>query len=88
MRLHKRPRERVRRDHFPDMRDSLLSLDGGKDEILGLRMSIFVRHPLGFSIGRAMSVEPRSIMMSGWTTKHPDSLSQYNEQLRTITMET
>jgi hypothetical protein len=64
------------------------SLDGGKDEILGLRMSIFVRHPLRFSIGRALSVEPGSIMMSGWTTKHPDSLSQYNEQLRTITMET
>jgi hypothetical protein len=41
------------------------SLDGGKDEILGLRMSILVRHPLRFSIGKALSVEPGSIMMTG-----------------------
>jgi hypothetical protein len=80
-------------------------LDGGKDEILGLRMTVFRRHPLRFSIGRALCVEPGSIMRTGWKAKyviflyppsssstnnmlrHPHSLSQYDDELRTITME-
>ena len=61
--------------------------DGGKDEVLGLRMSVFVRHPLRFSIGRALHVPPGSKMVTGWSAKHPVSLSQYSEDERTITME-
>jgi hypothetical protein len=60
---------------------------GGKDEILGLHMTVFSRHALRFSIGRALHVEPGSIMRTGWTVKYPSSLSQYNDALRTITME-
>jgi len=56
----------------------------GKDEILGLHMTVFSRHALRF----ALHVEPGSIMRTGWTQKHPDSLSQYKEALRTIAMET
>jgi len=63
-------------------------LDGGKDELLGLRMSLFVRHPLRFSIGRALHVPPGSVMKTGWQKKHPDSLSQYKDAHRTITIET
>jgi hypothetical protein len=44
-------------------------LDGGKDELLGLRMTAFVRHPLRFSIGRALHVAPGSIMRTGWTKR-------------------
>lgn len=61
---------------------------GGKDEILGLRMTVFVRHALRYSIGRALRVEPGSLMVSGWTVKHPTSLSQYDDSRRTITVET
>jgi hypothetical protein len=63
------------------------ALDGGKDEVLGLRMTIYNRHALRFSIGRALHVQPGSIMRTGWNTKHPVSLSEYNDSHRTITME-
>ncbi|KAH4802782.1 hypothetical protein HBI25_207700 [Parastagonospora nodorum] len=64
------------------------ALDGGKDELLGLRMTVHIRHPLRFSIGRALHVQPGSIMRTGWTVRHPTSLEDYDESLRTITMET
>ncbi|CAO2650730.1 Nn.00g020220.m01.CDS01 [Neocucurbitaria sp. VM-36] len=63
-------------------------LDGGKDEVIGVRMSVFKRHPLRWSIGRALHVKPGSIMVTGWGVKHPVSLSQYTDSRRTITMET
>ncbi|USP77680.1 hypothetical protein yc1106_04954 [Curvularia clavata] len=63
-------------------------LDGGKDEFLRLRMTVFRRHPLRFSIGRAVHVEPGSTMITGWSAKYPESLSQYDDARRTITMET
>lgn len=44
--------------------------DSGKDEILGLRMTVFPRHSLRFSIGRAIHVEPGSIMLTGWDEKY------------------
>ncbi|KAA8624393.1 hypothetical protein TUN199_09079 [Pyrenophora tritici-repentis] len=62
-------------------------LDGGKDEILGLRMTVFSRHALRFSIERALHVTPGSIMRSGWNAKYTASLSQYDDAQRTITME-
>ncbi|KAI8942961.1 hypothetical protein NX059_001000 [Plenodomus lindquistii] len=62
-------------------------LDGGKDEVLGLRMTVFRRHALRFSIGRALHVEPGSIMVTGWKAKHPTSLADYDNARRTITME-
>jgi hypothetical protein len=61
--------------------------DGGKDEVLGLRMTIFKHHPLRFSIGRALHVAPGSAMVTGWQTKRPVSWSQYSDKKRTITME-
>jgi hypothetical protein len=63
-------------------------LDGGKDEILGVRMTVFTRHPLRFSIGRALHVEPGSIMRTGWNDPYPELLDQFDPSLRTITMET
>ncbi|KAJ4324428.1 hypothetical protein N0V94_001326 [Neodidymelliopsis sp. IMI 364377] len=63
-------------------------LDGGKDEILGTRMTIFARHALRYSIGRALHVRPGSIMLTGWKEKHPERLSDYDDSSRTITMET
>jgi hypothetical protein len=62
-------------------------LDGGKDEILGLRMTIFTRHSLRFSIGRALHVDPGSVMRTGWNHPYPESLTQFDPSLRTITME-
>ena len=49
-------------------------------------MTVFSRHALRFSIGLALHVELVSIMRTGWTVKYPSSLSQYNEELRTISM--
>jgi len=63
-------------------------LDGGKDEVLGLRMTVFSRHALSFSIGRATKVAPGSIMITGWSSPNPTSLSQYDHSRCTITMET
>jgi hypothetical protein len=62
-------------------------LDGGKDEILGVRMTIFTRHSLRFSIGRALHVDPGSVMRTGWDNPYPESLAQFDPALRTITME-
>ncbi|KAB2109672.1 hypothetical protein AG0111_0g944 [Alternaria gaisen] len=62
-------------------------LDGGKDEVLGLRMTVFKHHALRFSIGRALHVLPGSIMRTGWKVKYPKSISQYDDAQRTITME-
>lgn len=45
-------------------------LDGGKDEILGLRMTVHKRHALRFSIGRALHVAPGSVMATGWSKKY------------------
>lgn len=42
---------------------------GGKDEVLGTRMTIFARHALRYSIGRALHVRPGSIMRTGWLKK-------------------
>jgi hypothetical protein len=61
--------------------------DGGKDKVLGRRMTIFKHHPFRFLIGRALHGASGSIMVTGWQTKHPVSLSQYSDQKRTITME-
>jgi hypothetical protein len=63
-------------------------LDGGKDETLGVRMTIFSRHPLRFSIGRALQVDPGSTMRTGWNDPYPKSLDQFDPSSRTITMET
>lgn len=61
---------------------------GGYDDILRVRMTVFVRHSLRFSIGRDLHVDPGSIMHTGWTVKHPKSLSEYDDTRRTIVMET
>jgi hypothetical protein len=55
------------------------SLDGEKNGILGLRVTIFSRHTFCFSIGRALHVGTSSIMVTGWSKKLPDSLSQYDD---------
>jgi hypothetical protein len=44
--------------------------EGGKDEMLGLRTTVFSRHPLRYSVGRALNVAPGSAMVTGWTKKY------------------
>jgi hypothetical protein len=64
-------------DHDPESAETLFlacvilwfQSDGGKDEILGTRMTIFTRHALRYSIGRALHVRPGSIMLNGWKEK-------------------
>jgi hypothetical protein len=46
------------------------ALDGGKEELLGLRMTVHIRHPLRFSIGRALHVQPGSSIRIGGTVRY------------------
>ncbi|KAF3048972.1 hypothetical protein E8E11_008438 [Didymella keratinophila] len=62
--------------------------DGGKDEITGLRWTVFMRHALCVSVGRALHVEPGSVMRTGWRTKKPTFYSEYDDNWRSITFET
>jgi hypothetical protein len=63
-------------DHNPESAEALFlarvilwfQSDGGKNEILGTRMTIFARHTLRYSVGRALHVRG-SIILTGWKEK-------------------
>ena len=62
-------------DHSTESKDNLFlttviwwfESDGGKDAVLGLRLNVFPRHFLRYSVGRSKKVQPGSKMLTGWT---------------------
>jgi hypothetical protein len=64
-------------DHDPESAETLFLAcvilwfhsDGGRDGVLGTRMTIFTHHALRYSIGRALHVRPDSTILTGWKEK-------------------
>lgn len=57
----------------------------GKDEFLGLPMTVFEKHPLNFSIGHR---HHGNQMRTGFSGLYPHSLEDYDEELSNICFET